>query len=915
MKLRIHILVAFFIIFSPKHLWAEYCQLPGPADSLCQITGKVYSATNPFPIANARIRITDSAGRNVLTASDDSGNFIFKDLHPGVFKMKVTHLGYEPFSTEYDFTPGNCIVYVKLKASSERIEASSVTAQVALMRRVRDTTIFNASAIRTDEWDDAIAILQQIPGADVKNGRITINGETVARTFVNGKLIFGDEPITAFNALKASDVKQIKVYDELSIEDQRIGKKNGRKERIINIITKDLITSQIRGLALAAGGANTNNDSEGKVSPLYLGHASANLHSEYLQINLQAGSNSLNTDPEDPTSPTMWNTIGANSTMSDAKLGISKYWGDRIFGNKLNLSYIYKSTKTSYSTLSKTDFLNIEDDIPLSFRDSSANNSFYGEHSIRAQITMPDTRLKHLRASLGLTFRNNKNKTVQSHHETFGDSNNVTEDNNVNSAKFKELHGFLEWKHNNLKTVKPYSLINIGYSHDRKQLSVIDTLGPASYPKRVLQGTGKEGDFTLAWDSGVNIFLKNEEKRTMMLRLNYYLSYENLHDRHNTLDWFIPSAPVTDTINTFNYRNAAAFHSISCGFSYDTRSISIHTSLKPTLKVISDSDVFPEEYENKRRYFAVCPSFSFSYNNRIKAEISTDTYAPSMMQTRKKIDDRIQNRLIAGNPELDQEYKSSLSVKYSTKPEIDKPVIESGVTGTLTFNPIVSAMNYITAGTMIGGYDYTAPINALLTTYDNAPLAAQLSWTFRVSDQIRKIRSPYHISIGYAYRMLPQMSEGNLINLHEHTPSLEGRFSYRSRKGFRLSLNGNIGYINAKNNDGTLINNSITGKASVRITYKFLNRYELEARNTFVANNVLNLDYLYHKNTLSCSFTAEILKGRLYMTASGHDLLNKEPVYTIKYTGNSYVQEWKPTVGRYFMLTIKWKFRKNFNKN
>lgn len=95
MKLRIHILIAFFIIFSPKHLWAEYCQLPGPADSLCQITGKVYSATNPFPIANARIRITDSAGRNVLTASDDSGNSYVQEWKPTVGRYFMLTIKWE----------------------------------------------------------------------------------------------------------------------------------------------------------------------------------------------------------------------------------------------------------------------------------------------------------------------------------------------------------------------------------------------------------------------------------------------------------------------------------------------------------------------------------------------------------------------------------------------------------------------------------------------------------------------------------------------------------------------------------------------------------------------------------------------------------------------------------------------------
>lgn len=43
----------------------------------------------------------------------------------------------------------------------------------------------------------------------------------------------------------------------------------------------------------------------------------------------------------------------------------------------------------------------------------------------------------------------------------------------------------------------------------------------------------------------------------------------------------------------------------------------------------------------------------------------------------------------------------------------------------------------------------------------------------------------------------------------------------------------------------------------------------------------------------------------------GHDLLNNSQSYSINYTSDSRVQTWRPILGRYYMLGLSWRFRKN----
>lgn len=100
-----------------------------------------------------------------------------------------------------------------------------------LMKKLNDTTIFNTHAIRSLPGDGLKDVLEQLPGFSVTDNSVSVDGVKVSRTYVNGILVFGDNPMNAVNALKADEVTQVKVYDEQSAIDRpavsSIREKNG----------------------------------------------------------------------------------------------------------------------------------------------------------------------------------------------------------------------------------------------------------------------------------------------------------------------------------------------------------------------------------------------------------------------------------------------------------------------------------------------------------------------------------------------------------------------------------------------------------------------------------------------------------------------------------------------------------------
>lgn len=165
------------------------------------------------------------------------------------------------------------------------------------MTRLRDTTIFNTRAIKSMSGDGLKDVLEQIPGFSISDAGIFVNGVKVSRTYVNGLLVFGDEAMNAVNALKADEVTQVKVYDEQSAIDKHRGRMNSRKERVLNVITKEKFLS-LAQLGVAAGGG-LDCAPQGR----YAAAASAAYDSQMLNASVEVRADNIGSDHNNVYSP------------------------------------------------------------------------------------------------------------------------------------------------------------------------------------------------------------------------------------------------------------------------------------------------------------------------------------------------------------------------------------------------------------------------------------------------------------------------------------------------------------------------------------------------------------------------------------------------------------------------------------
>lgn len=57
-------------------------------------------------------------------------------------------------------------------------------------------------------------IVEQLPGTETDDHSVKIMGKQVTKTYIDGRLIFGSDPMAALKNLSATDVLKIKAYDE-----------------------------------------------------------------------------------------------------------------------------------------------------------------------------------------------------------------------------------------------------------------------------------------------------------------------------------------------------------------------------------------------------------------------------------------------------------------------------------------------------------------------------------------------------------------------------------------------------------------------------------------------------------------------------------------------------------------------------
>ena len=273
--------------------------------------------------------------------------------------IAVSYLGYE--TTYMDYSLKNIrkseirreLPPIYMKQESHVLKNVDVVASKVMFYHRGDTVVYNADAFQLAEGSMLDALIKQLPGAELKNGQIFLNGRFVQNLLLNGKDFFRGNQELMLDNLPSYTVKEIKTYEKYGDRSKFLGQKlEDDKIYVMDVQLKK--EYRIGGIANAEAGGGTEDR--------YLARLFALRFSDHSRLSLYANTNNLN-DNRKPGENDDWKPSDMKSgRQAEKQVGLDFNIEERderwkADGN-IQLSYTDLDRKT---TTDRTNFLQTGD--------------------------------------------------------------------------------------------------------------------------------------------------------------------------------------------------------------------------------------------------------------------------------------------------------------------------------------------------------------------------------------------------------------------------------------------------------------------------------------------------------------------------------------------------------------------------
>lgn len=275
----------------------------------------------------------------VIRADVESSTYMFEfDFRPGKYTLRADKEGYNEVQKDFTIaskrntTLGIGTLWMK-KVKTRQLKEAVVRATHIKMVTRGDTVVYDAAAFDLAEGSMLDALVAQLPGAELKDGQIKVNGKFIESLMVNGEDFFAGNPKVALENLPAYTVKNIKVYDRAANDDYLKAKVNGKKAMGAD---EHMVMDVILKKAYSNGWLGNVEGGYGLPSDRYLGKAFGMGYSGKMRMAAFANLNNIK-DTQMGSSSGQWNGGWAQDGKLDVKMGGLDYLYShdrtKLFGN------------------------------------------------------------------------------------------------------------------------------------------------------------------------------------------------------------------------------------------------------------------------------------------------------------------------------------------------------------------------------------------------------------------------------------------------------------------------------------------------------------------------------------------------------------------------------------------------------
>lgn len=891
-----------------------------------EISGAVLDSASRKPLRMASVSLLharDSAYVTATTTGGD-GDFHFRKVTPGSYRLLVTFMGYKNISLPVNVardTPADLGTLLMTEQGTQLNEVV-IRQEAAPITIKQDTVEFNAGSFKTQPNAQVEELLRKLPGVEVaRDGSIKANGQAVNKVLVDGKPFFGNDPKMATRNLPADIVDKVQMFDQSSDQSQFSGVDDGDRERTINItIKKDKGKGYFGQNALGAG------PSSGNQSARYEAKLNVNRFNNHnggpnRQLSVIGQANNLNQQnftmgegsgplfvgqpgvgddggPAAPSNITEVAALGANYRTESKAVK----WGKR---SEMAASYFVNRAVTTTDQQSHRE--NILPGQSFLTDQSNYSKNTLLTHRINGRFDLPIDSLTSLRFTPNLSFQT---KDLLSKNNSFSYRSPV--DSLNNGLADNDLHGTGWNGYNNLLFMRKFQ--KEGRSLSANLNSVLTTGNTTAYNRATntffdTLTTGQRIDQRNAQDqfalqNTVNVSFTEPISFTQKLEFRYAYSnsfgklLRNVAGKSEETDQY-------DQPNAALSRNFAnTFETNRLGATFQTRRLRYTVALGGDAQLASLRPVDRSTdagYSSRYAYFMPNALFSYTFrgNKNLRLQYRTRVVSAGITQLIPVADNSNPLNISIGNPDLRPEYYHNLTLTFSISSR-------GGTDNLFVFSSFNQSNNRIGVSTRTdeSGVQVTMPINT----------RGFMSGTGFVS--LGKKIEPLHLTVNLSTQGSLARNT-NLINASDNVTT-----STSIGQGIRLQsdYNGRIDY-----------------GLSARITYQQA-RYSLLSQQNMQywsqyatadvhwqlpGNLVLTSDLTYTGNTgraegynqrfmlWNASIARQFLRTKqAEVRLQVFDLLNQNRSL-VRNTGDAYIEDVRSRVlKRYFLVSLVYNLRK-----
>ena len=898
------------------------CPVPSPGkaavnDSLAKITGTVYEIVRQeqevrVPVENAFVSISTGSD-SLVTATDPTGWFSFIGVRSGRFRVSVRKLGYKEYGGIMEVSEGANVLLVRLWKQSIRLSSAIISEESSPVVHRGDTIIFVGSAVRTSPEDNALDILSQMPGVTIDKGRITVNGEPVKRTYVNGRLIFGDNSMTPLVSILASDVVNIKSYEEKSIEDRRLGLVHGRKERVLDIKTKEPIVTAFDGHAMLSGGADTHKNEYGKIQGRYGAGVAANFFSEKFLAYLTANANNL--QKQSFRQDEYLHSEGALRNYTEnvgISAGAEKYWGDRLLGNNVKVSYSYDHECRSDRSGSMADWFSEGGEVFRSEKSTRQSLSSHGEHRIFVTSNLFSSVAGNFYAELDFRTTGSRNSST-TENSVVPPQGAAMLQNLTDVLRMRDFRTYdrLSWTGN--KTDRgwlPSASFSLTAFNENGRNAQADTLPTSVIFRHLTADLSHKGVHARA-DLSLGRLLANDTGKTSSLTVSLSADLGKDGNLRESVNISPEGVLSPNSANSYDYSFADVTLTPLVEYRYAVQKLDLTARLTSGFIGRKDDERVPVSAGSSKWYFVPSGSFAIKAGN-MEASASCRFNAPTAVQFREWIDDRNPLFLTTGNSSIRTDKHLSLTGRY-VFPKVGRyGSLYLNGNCTMVLDPIVSKMEYFSADTPLPGWGL-AREGAVLLSYQNARFNYTGNLSAQWQQRFQKIRTTLTLTAGTSFQGGQGYVGTGEVDMVGVSPNLDLKLDIRPTRKLSVYFKEFTSVDLVSTVGGETLSRSLSSRMKANLQYRFAGDWFVKSFYTWSSICFFKdtgTDASFH--ILDLVVGRSFLNGRLGISLSLNDLLNSSSSFKTVVNPGFRREELTPFSGRYLLLNLSFRLnRKN----